>query len=73
MKKNRHLNAYKSHLNLRNNPIQAARDMHYISCQLDVEKTIIGKINYYVTPFIQLIMIPRVRRASFASFTVMIA
>lgn len=72
MKKNRYTKAYKSLLKLRNNRIQAARDLYYIHCQLEVEKEIIGDSNY-VTRFLQLFTIPRVRRATLASFTVMIA
>lgn len=59
-------------LRLRNNPLQAARDLYYIHTQLEIEASIIGKSNY-VTRFIQLFTIPRVRRATLASFTVMIA
>jgi len=72
MKKNKHAQAYTSLLKLRNNPLQAARDLYYIHTQLEIEKQIIGKSNY-VTRFLQLFTIPRVRRATLASFTVMIA
>jgi len=72
MKKNRYTKAYKSLLVLRNNPLQAARDIYYIHTQLEIEKAIVGN-NNYVTRFIQLFTIPRVRRATLASFTVMIA
>lgn len=72
MKKNRYPQAYRSLLKLRNNPLQAARDLYYIHTQLEIEKEIIGNSNY-VTRFIQLFTIPRVRRATLASFTVMIA
>ncbi|KAH6662990.1 hypothetical protein B0J14DRAFT_570681 [Halenospora varia] len=72
MKKNRYFKAYTALLRLRNNPIQAARDLYYIHSQLEVEREIIGKSNY-VTRFLQLFTIPRVRRATLASFTVMIA
>jgi len=72
MKKNRYSKAYKSLLKLRTNPLQAARDLYYIHTQLEIEKAIIGK-NNYITRFIQLFTIPRVRRATLASFTVMIA
>jgi MFS family permease len=57
---------------LRNNSLQAARDLYYIHSQLEIEKDIIGDSNY-ITRFIQLFTIPRVRRATLASFTVMIA
>ncbi|CZR64566.1 related to myo-inositol transport protein ITR1 [Phialocephala subalpina] len=72
MKKNKYQKAYKSLLKLRTNPLQAARDLYYIHCQLEIEKEFIGKSNY-VSRFIQLFTIPRVRRATLASFTVMIA
>jgi hypothetical protein len=71
MKKNCYVKAYDSLLKLRNNPIQAARDLYYIHCQLEIEKGIMGKSNY-LTRFVQLFTIPRVRRATLASFTVMI-
>ncbi|KAF2839708.1 hypothetical protein M501DRAFT_932561 [Patellaria atrata CBS 101060] len=72
MKKNRYRKAYESLLRLRFHPIQAARDLYYIHAQLQVEASIVGKSNY-VTRFIQLFTIPRVRRATVASFVVMIA
>ncbi|KFY70035.1 hypothetical protein V499_09521 [Pseudogymnoascus sp. VKM F-103] len=72
MKKNRYQKAFDSLLKLRNNPLQAARDLYYIHSQLEIEQMIIGDSNY-VTRFIQLFTIPRVRRATLASFTVMIA
>lgn len=64
--------AYKSLLRLRNNPLQAARDLYYIQAQLALEREIIGDSNYFqrVT---ELFTIPRVRRATLASFVVMIA
>ncbi|KAE8444727.1 hypothetical protein EG329_014287 [Mollisiaceae sp. DMI_Dod_QoI] len=72
MKKNKYQKAYRSLLKLRNNPLQAARDLYYIHSQLEIEKEIIGRSNY-LTRFVQLFTIPRVRRATLASFTVMIA
>lgn len=72
MKKNRYVQAHKSLLKLRNNPIQAARDLYYIHCQLEIEKTVMGESNY-AKRFVELFTIPRVRRATLASFTVMIA
>jgi hypothetical protein len=70
--KNKYPQAYKSLLRLRNNPLQAARDLYYIHSQLEIEREIIGQSNY-VTRFVQLFTIPRVRRATLASFVVMIA
>jgi hypothetical protein len=49
-----------------------ARDLYYIHVQLAEESAIIGNSNY-LTRFIELFTIPRVRRATLASFTVMIA
>jgi len=72
MKKNRYPEAYKSLLRLRNHPLQAARDLYYIHAQLEIEKEVIGQSNF-LTRFTQLFTIPRVRRATLASFTVMIA
>ncbi|PHH83064.1 hypothetical protein CDD82_3722 [Ophiocordyceps australis] len=72
MKKNRYSDAWKSLMVLRSHPIQVARDIYYISAQLEIETELIGKTNY-VTRFTQLFTIPRVRRANLAAFTVMIA
>lgn len=64
--------AYQSLLRLRNTPLQAARDLYYIYAQIKVEQSVIGEGNY-ITRFFELFTIPRVRRATLASFTVMIA
>ena len=72
MKKGRYGKAYKSLLRLRNSPIQAARDLYYVHAQLVEEAAIIGQSNYFQR-FTELFTIPRVRRATLASFTVMIA
>ncbi|KAH7322701.1 hypothetical protein B0I35DRAFT_476624 [Stachybotrys elegans] len=72
MKKGRYPDAWKSMVQLRNHPIQVARDMYYISAQLEIEHQIIGKTNY-ISRFTQLFTVPRVRRANLAAFTVMIA
>ena len=72
IKKERYRDAFKSLLRLRNTPLQAARDLYYIHAQLKEERDIIGKSNY-VTRFFELFTIPRVRRATLASWTVMIA
>lgn len=72
MKKNKYRKAYNSLLKLRFNAIQAARDLYYIHSQLEIEKSIVGESNY-VSRFVELFTIPRVRRATLASFTVMIA
>ena len=72
MKRNRYKKAFDSLNALRFHPVQAARDLYYIHCQLEIEASIVGKSNY-VSRFTQLFTIPRVRRATLASFTVMIA
>lgn len=72
MKKNKFRKAYDSLLRLRFHPIQAARDLYYINAQLEVEAQIVGKSNY-ISRFGELFTIPRVRRATTASFVVMIA
>ncbi|KAF2171108.1 hypothetical protein M409DRAFT_64087 [Zasmidium cellare ATCC 36951] len=72
MKKNRYEKAYQSLLKLRFHPLQAARDLYYIHCQLEIEESIVGKTNY-VSRFVQLFTVPRIRRATLAAFTVMIA
>ncbi|KAL1853479.1 hypothetical protein Plec18170_005476 [Paecilomyces lecythidis] len=72
IKKGMMAKAYKSLCRLRNTELQAARDLYYIHAQIRVEQEITGQSNY-VTRFVQLFTIPRVRRATLASFTVMIA
>ncbi|OGE58504.1 hypothetical protein PENARI_c001G05689 [Penicillium arizonense] len=64
--------AYRSLCRLRNTPLQAARDLYYIHAQIKIEMGLIGESNY-VKRFVELFTIPRVRRATLASFTVMIA
>lgn len=71
MKKNRYPQAMKSLLRLRNHPIQAARDLYYIHAQLEVERDLIHG-STYVKRFVELFTIPRLRRATLASFVVMI-
>ncbi|KAJ9102052.1 hypothetical protein QFC19_004980 [Naganishia cerealis] len=72
LKKNRHAKAYKSLLRLRFTPLQAARDLYYISAQLDEEKKIL-RADSFVRRLTELFVIPRVKRATWAAFTVMIA
>lgn len=72
IKKNRYRDAMRSLLRLRNSPVQAARDLYYIHVQLQVEREFIGQGDY-VRRFIELFTIPRIRRATLASFIVMIA
>lgn len=72
MKKNRYPDAYRSLLRLRHSPLQAARDLYYIHVQLVEENKIIRGTNYFVR-FSELFTIPRVRRATLAAHTVMLA
>lgn len=72
IKKNRYADAMKSLLRLRNDPVQAARDLYYIHVQLQVEQEFIGH-SHYVKRFMELFTIPRVRRATLAAFTAMLA
>ncbi|KAJ0426043.1 hypothetical protein BJY00DRAFT_272800 [Aspergillus carlsbadensis] len=72
IKKGRLRGAYESLCRLRNTELQAARDLYYIYAQIKVEQEISGEGNY-LTRFVELFTIPRVRRATLASFTVMIA
>ncbi|TKA33682.1 hypothetical protein B0A50_00518 [Salinomyces thailandicus] len=72
MKKGRYAEAYQSLLRLRNHQIQAARELYYVHAQLLIEHKIIGTTNY-AQRIVEMFTIPRVRRATLASFTVMIA
>ncbi len=72
IKKRRLAKAYESLKKLRNHNLLAARDLYYINAQIEVEMDIIGDTNYFKR-FGELFTIPRVRRATLASWTVMIA
>ncbi|KAI1139648.1 hypothetical protein F5Y05DRAFT_424571 [Hypoxylon sp. FL0543] len=71
IKKGRYQDAMKSLLRLRNHPVQAARDLYAIQAQVEIEDAALGD-STYVKRLIQLFTIPRVRRATLASFVVMI-
>ncbi|KAL1897600.1 hypothetical protein Sste5346_003906 [Sporothrix stenoceras] len=78
MKKKRPEAAFKSLLKLRNNPIQAARDLYYMHAMLEYERDHIGQTHGpgvigFAQRFGELFTIPRNRRATLASFIVMIA
>ena len=78
MKKGRDAKAYRSLARLRRSPLQAARDLYYIHCQLIQEDILIedsaARANgNFFTRCIELFTIPRVRRATQASGIVMIA
>ncbi|TQW00560.1 hypothetical protein V2A60_001635 [Cordyceps javanica] len=72
IKKDRYPDAMRALLRLRNDPVQAARDLYYIHVQLDVERRFIGN-THYVKRFLELFTIPRVRRATLAACTTMLA
>ena len=72
IKKKRFAQAYKSFKRLRNHELLAARDLYYINAQIEVEHDLIGETNYFKR-FSELFTVPRVRRATLASWTVMIA
>lgn len=72
IKKGRYRDAYTSLCRLRNTELQAARDLYYIHVQILEESQIIKK-STYVKRFTELFTIPRVRRATLASFVVMLA
>lgn len=73
MKKGRYKEAYRSLKRLRNNNIQAARDLYYIHVQLRAESSLTQLNHNYITRFMQLFTVPRLRRATIASGTVMLA
>ena len=72
MKKGRYHDAYKSFKRLRNSELQAARDLYYVHRQV-VEELTVMKGSDYSARFFELFTIPRLRRATLASFVVMIA
>ncbi|KAF9476306.1 hypothetical protein BDN70DRAFT_952114 [Pholiota conissans] len=72
MKKDRYTDAYKSFCRLRNSEIQAARDLYYVHSQLVEESAVLRGATYF-SRFYELFTIPRIRRATLASWVVMIA
>jgi len=73
IKKGKIQQAYTSLKRLRNTELQAARDLYYIHAQLRAEAGAHTVRNNYITRFTQLFTVPRLRRATVASGTVMIA
>lgn len=78
MKKKRPEAAFQSLLKLRNTPLQAARDLYYMHSMLEYERDHIGQAHGpgvigFAQRFGELFTIPRNRRATLASFIVMIA
>lgn len=72
MKKGRYKAAYASFKRLRNSELQAARDLYYVHRQLQEERGVASGASY-ISRFTELFTIPRIRRATLASFVVMIA
>lgn len=72
MKKGRHAQAFRSLVRLRHHRLQAARDLYYINALILEEQKLKQGANYF-TRFVELFTIPRVRRATIASGTVMLA
>ena len=72
MKKDRYPQAWKSLCRLRHNEIQAARDMYYVHVQLELERHVV-KADSYWRRFGELFKVPRVKRATLAASTVMLA
>lgn len=78
LKKGRYRDAYRSLERLRKTPLQAASDLYYIHSQIKMENYLRksgDKVyrNNYINRLIQLFTVPRIRRATLASFTVMLA
>ncbi|KAJ4983726.1 arabinose-proton symporter [Stagonosporopsis vannaccii] len=73
IKKGKMHQAFKSLIRLRNTRLQAARDLYYIHAQLRAEAGMRTVKSNYITRFTQLFTVPRLRRATVASGTVMIA
>ncbi|KAK4124332.1 hypothetical protein N657DRAFT_680344 [Parathielavia appendiculata] len=72
MKKNRYAEAWRSMARLRHHPLQVARDIFYIHSQLELEIQLLRNSSY-IQRFVELFTVPRIRRATLAAFTVMIA
>jgi len=72
MKKGRYHDAFKSFKRLRNSELQAARDLYYVHRQL-MEEFAVLRGSTYISRFVELFTVPRVRRATLAAFVVMIA
>jgi hypothetical protein len=71
IKKRRYAEAYTSLKRLRLHEIQVARDLYYITAQIEAEAELIGNTNH-VRRFGELFTLPRIRRATLSSFLVMI-
>ena len=72
MKKDKYPRAFQSFLKLRLHPIIAARDLYY-SHVLYMEELSMARGTNFFSRFYDLFAVPRIRRATWASGTVMIA
>jgi sugar porter (SP) family MFS transporter len=72
LKKGRYKQALASFRRLRNSDLQACRDLYYVHRQLSEEFEVL-RGSTYISRFVELFTIPRIRRATLASFVVMIA
>lgn len=72
LKKGRYHQALASFRRLRNSDLQACRDLYYVHRQLSEEFEVL-RGSTYISRFIELFTIPRIQRATLASFVVMIA
>lgn len=70
--KKRYSEAYKSLLAHNWTSLQAARELYYAHCLIEVERSHMGS-NSWLQRLIELFTIPRVRRATLAAFVVMLA
>ncbi|KAJ5737206.1 Major facilitator superfamily domain general substrate transporter [Penicillium malachiteum] len=75
--KGRHREAYKSLLCLRSSPLQAARDLYMVNCQLSLEKAMLDESGYAKTEnalvrLKEIFTVPQLRRATLASSIVML-
>ncbi|MCJ1295853.1 hypothetical protein MMC34_007417 [Xylographa carneopallida] len=77
IKKNRYHDAFNALCSLRNTRLQAARDLYYIHAQAQLEGDMLGsgadKSSKYITRLRELFIVPKIRRATLASFVVMLA
>ena len=77
IKKGNHAKAYRSLLRVRNTPLQAARDLYYIHAQLMAEDLLVKRKGFanagFLTRAVELVSVPRIRRATQASGIIMIA
>lgn len=72
MSKGRYQKAFKMLVRLRNTPLVAARDLYFVQAQLKEEQRLLAegeftKANNFFTRSLELITIPRVRRATQAA------